>query len=260
MMHSLSLKGLRVLNTRAQQQAKTLASLIEKHQGISVPLPILLISPLDASVWIEQLTAIPDIHKAIFTSVNAVECFFNGIRQKDRERLRLIQVYAVGSATQQALKKQQIFAQCPTIHNSEAVVSLPSLLQIQNEIIVIIKGLEGRCVISTSLRQRNAEIHEVAVYQRHTNWAIEKQCESIWRNDAVDIILGSSQFVIDALFSVFNEEGRQWLRGKPWIVYSQRLMKAAQKIGVRCVYISEHQQLIKCLAHFNQGLLHDQKQ
>ena len=255
----LSLNGLRVLNTRAAHQAQLLEQQITMHQGSCIPLPILHIEPIEPPQGLDKLQNTACIDKAIFTSVNAVECFFQAAKKHGFDFPASIETFAIGSATQQALSHYKISALCAEKHSSEGLLNHPSFIKIKDQAIIIIKGAGGRTLLSQTLRQRKAQVNDIIVYQRRKNFSVSQLCERIWQNDAVDIILGSSQFVIETLFSCFNEEGKRWLCGKPWVVFSERLMRTAQKMGVRCVIVSEHQQLIKRLSQFSQGLVHDKK-
>lgn len=254
-----NLSGLRVLNTRAPHQAKKLNAQIAAAQGISVPLPVFHIKSLEPEQWVHTLPALESISIAIFTSVNAVTSFFQGLDKYQYKWPGSIQVFAIGSATAEALKTHQISAAFPEQSDSEHLLALPLLTNLKRASVLIIKGHEGRPLIRDTLEQKKIILHEVSVYERQPNSAGKDQFTGIWQNDAVDIILGTSQFAIETLFSFANNKGKEWLRSKPWLVLSQRLKEITAQSGVKNVWVSEPRNLLKTLYQFRQGLMHEKE-
>lgn len=257
---SCHLNGLRVLNTRPEHQATPLNTLISSAQGVAVPLPLMKIKPLDAGRWIQTLPPLESLALAIFTSVNAVNVFFEGFHLHRRHWPLTLQTIAIGHSTAQALKNHGITALFPMQHDSEHLLSLPPFARINRQSVLIIKGEHGRQLIQQTLKQNNVILYETAVYRRERNHSLADQCESIWQNDAVDIILGTSQFSIETLFSLVSKDGKKWLRNKPWIVFSQRLKDLTQQMGGQNIWVSENSRLLETLYQFSQGLTNDHKE
>ena len=254
-----NLSGIRILNTRAPHQAKKLNAQIAAAQGIPVPLPVFQLKSLEPEKWVHTLPALESISVAIFTSVNAVTSFFRGLDKYRYKWPCSIRVFAIGSATAEALKTHQISAAFPEQSDSEHLLALPLLTTLKHASVLIIKGLEGRPLIRETLQQKKIVLHEVSVYERLPNPDIKDKFSGIWQNDAVDIILGTSQFTIETLFSFANNEGKEWLRSKPWLVLSQRLKEIIGQTGVKNVWVSKPKDLLKTLHQFRQGLMHEQK-
>jgi len=251
-MHKVhTLEKLRVLNTRPQQQASSLAQAIEDAGGVSINLPLLEIKPTEI-IWNKNLN---NIYAAIFTSPNAVHAFFASISpQIWPHKIKLL---AIGQGTAQALMQHGLPAPtCPKQPNSEHLLMLDALhtLQIQNKKILLIKGLGGRTLINTALTARGADVSILDVYQRMLPNHHKKRIQTLWYQDAVDIILITSETALVHLFKLFEpfgEEARAWLCSKPYVVISERLRKAAYERGIHTVIVSSYERIIHQLLSYS---------
>lgn len=258
-MSAEKLKGLRVLNTRPVGQAEEWSFAIEQAGGVVVACPALAIVAT-TTAWLKALPPLESIKHAIFISANAVHYYFIALQQAGLIWPALIQVIAIGQATTRALIAWGIRVDwVPTTADSEHVINLPSLQQIAEQSILLVKGEGGRAVIAETLRQRGAKLHSMDVYRRVPPTFSPQQVESLWRNDAVDIILFTSHFAMQNVFTLFGEQANAWLCDKPCIVLSKRLAAAAQALGIKKSIISSPEKLIDALHQFNLGLVHDNR-
>ena len=107
--------GIRVLVTRARDQAGELSELLVRHGAEPVEAPLIRIEPPDD--WSEADAALSDLSgfdHVVFTSGNAVEAFFTRLidRGLDARALGGVRVAAVGGATAGALRSRGIEADC----------------------------------------------------------------------------------------------------------------------------------------------------
>jgi uroporphyrinogen-III synthase len=70
---------------------------------------------------------------------------------------------------------------------------------------------------------------------------------SLWHNDAVDIILLTSEQSMHHLFKLFNPEAHRWLQSKPWLVISNRLAQSASLLGIKKITICHPNRIIDSL-------------
>ncbi|MDF1827036.1 MAG: uroporphyrinogen-III synthase [Legionellaceae bacterium] len=243
-MHNLN--HLRVLNTRPEQQASSLTQAIEEAGGISVNLPLLEIKPIPIKINLNH------IHAAIFTSPNAVHCFFASLASQHWPHE--IQYFAIGQGTADALMHYGLSsATCPQEANSEHLLMLDALQykQIQHKNILLIKGQGGRTLIQTALSARGAEVDIREVYQRVLPHHSKKRIETLWHEDAVDIILITSETALVHLFELFAKQAHAWLCSKPYVVISERLRQAAHKRGIKTVLVSSYDRIIHQLLSYS---------
>lgn len=165
---------------------------------------------------------------------------------------KTIQVIAIGQATAKVLQQYHIRVDhLPVQADSEHLLQLDSCQHLQNQQILLIKGEGGRMTISDTLRARGAQLLSVAVYKRSFPHSLSKLAHSLWQDDAVDIILFTSEQAIHHIVSLFGEEGRGWLCKKPCIVISDRLAKVAMELGMQTILVSRYDMLMSTLADYN---------
>ena len=250
----MNLDGLRILNTRPAHQNEALSKAIKKAQGVSIELPAIAIEPT-ANTWLKDLPDLSTITQAIFISTNAVHYFFEQIPQHGLVWPQTIKTTAVGQATAHALEALTIHVdQVPEEADSEHLLELPSFQQVKEQLILLIKGQGGRGTISDTLLHRGATLIALDVYSRVFPQALSKQAHSLWQDDAVDIILFTSQQSIYNIFNLFGEEARPWLCNKPCIVLSHRLTHIAMDMGIQRIIESRYDRLMNTLADYHKRM------
>ncbi len=251
-----TLNGLRILNTRPLAQGQKLTHAIQRAGGISIPLPMLHIesTPTD---WLEQLPPVEQIDQCIFTSTNAVHHFFSGLAQKNLILSTTTLFTAIGSTSAQALNTYGIEkVNIPSCADSEHLLELAHLQNVKGQTILLIKGEKGRGLIPEKLIQREANLIELDVYRRLLPKTCQTDCKTLWQNNAVDIILLTSEESLQNLFVLFGPEAKSWLCHKPCIVISDRLKQAATSLGMQSVLVCAYVDILNTL----QGLVDEQHQ
>lgn len=246
-----SLQGLRVLNTRPVKQAEDLTQAIQAAGGISIALPALSIeaTPND---WLTAMPPLVSSHQAIFISANAVDYFFDLLKTASITWPTHIRVTAIGKATAAALAKQGITVHhIPIVADSEHLLTLDSLQAIENQTILLIKGCGGRPVIAEGLLARGANLIPLTVYNRVHPEEKPEFTSSVWQDDVVDIILITSQQVMQHLFTLFAEDAREWLINKPCLVISARLAEMATSLGIKTIITCPYDEIISTLICYN---------
>lgn len=208
-----------LLNTRPENQNHALTQAIQAQGGKVIECPML------------QIEAIPFDYTAsstyaIFISANAVKYFFQ------TQKNHFTQVFAVGHQTAYELTKHGIKAITPEIADSEHLLQLPELQEIQNISIMIIKGIGGRNLLHDTLTHRGARVINLNVYQRLSPKITPSELKHLWKNNPINTILWTSQQSITQMLSLLDEEGKQWLsQQKIWVI-SERLSDIAQSYGI----------------------------
>lgn len=244
---SNSLNGLRILNTRPKNQALILSQLIQQAEGISIECPTLEIIKSDTD-WIHELPDLNDVDFAIFISANAVEYCFNEFNKNKLQWPQHIYVIAIGQGTAKTLHHHQIKVDnIPLVPNSEHVLALVNAQQVPHKRVLLFKGEGGRAVIEEGLNKKQAQLSIFKVYQRIMPSIDCYYINSLWRNDAVDIILLTSEQSMQNLFKLFSQEAHPWLQEKPCLVISERLAQAASLLGIKNITISHPNRIIDTL-------------
>lgn len=246
-----SLHGLRVLNTRPLKQGEALTKAIQSAGGVSIALPALKIEAT-AIDWLTHMPSVATIHQAIFISANAVDYFFDALNSAKIVWPEKVVVTAIGSATGAALVRHGITVHhLPIIADSEHLLTLDSLQMIKDQTIILVKGCGGRPLIAENLIERGAHLTFLMVYRSGYPEEKPEYINSVWQDDAVDIILITSQQAMHHLFTLFADDGREWLINKPWLVISGRLAKMASLLGIKTIITSDYDDVLDTLISYN---------
>lgn len=248
------LKGLRVLNTRPHQQNLPLAQQLQAAQADSIYFPVLEITAADKQ-WLNLLPDLECVDSALFISANAVNYCFSILADHQISWPQHIKIIAIGQGTARALAHYNIrIDDLPAAPDSEHVLDLPSLQQIEGQSVLLFKGEGGREVIEQALLAQKARLTMLAVYQRSIPDYPPEFINSLWHDDAVDIILLTSEQSIKNLFTLFGKEAHAWLCGKPCLVISKRLADIAVLAGIKKIIISHPNHMMDALFDYYQGI------
>jgi uroporphyrinogen-III synthase len=244
-----SLNGIRVLNTRARHQAHALSEAITGAGGIPIELPLLSIKPTDPS-WQQTLPELIHVDVAIFVSPNAVHAFFKHISPAVWPAS--IKIFALGQGTHNALKTYGITPYAsPKQADSEHLLMLIQLdlKKYPAQTCLLIKGVGGRVYLQHELTKQGITVYQFDVYQRTLPTPDDNLITSLWYEDAVDIILITSETALKHLFILFDEDKKPWLCNKTCLVISKRLEQAARAKGIKNIIISPYACIIDALIH-----------
>lgn len=142
--------------------------------------------------------------------------------------------FAVGQATRDALQQIGIQAlEAPQeCQQTEGLLQLPQLQQIQGKQIVIIRGVGGREALAEQLTARGAKVVYWEVYQRVTPLLDGNTVCLQWLAFGIDTIVVTSGEVLDNLFNLVPKELFAWLRSCHIIVPSIRVEAQARAFGM----------------------------
>lgn len=142
--------------------------------------------------------------------------------------------FSVGQATCQALQQVGVSAlEAPQeCQQTEGLLQLPQLQQIQGKQIVIIRGVGGREALAEQLTARGAKVTYWEVYQRVTP-ALDGHTICLhWQTFGIDTIVVTSGEVLDNLINLVPKELFAWLRSCHIIVPSNRVEAQARAFGM----------------------------
>lgn len=213
-------------------------------------MPAIEIKPTPNS-WLSTIPNLNLVNQIIFTSANAVQYFIAELNKSYVNLPEKIIITAIGKASAQRLKELDVIVhQIPDSADSENLLALPNMQKINQQQILLVKGLGGRELIENELNNRLAKVIPVIVYERCMPIINDEYINSIWRNNLVDIILFTSYQSMQNIFRLFGDEAKDWLINKPCIVISQRLAMEARSLGLRNVIIAAYNDILATLKGF----------
>lgn len=140
-------------------------------------------------------------------------------------------VIAVGSATKSALQSLNIQAITPTRHDSDGILALPELTNVDGQHIIIIRGDGGRELLAEQLMLRGAKVDYFESYQRV--W-IKHSADLLdtWQQQQINCIIVTSNALLQSIVHLITDERSFWKTQCLWIVASARIAESARKHGI----------------------------
>jgi len=231
---SNELQGITVLVTRPVHQAEPFCRLVEEAGGKTIRFPVIEIQAiaLDAA-------ASDAIQKAsdclIFISANAVRLGIEAINDVMPERLKQSRIMAIGKATAHELESRGVKPDLvpPSPYNSEALLGMPEMQEVNGRRYTIIKGKGGRTYLMEQLRARGAVVNEVDIYVRtkpqQSNTVLTELIEAQRVIVSITSVKG-----LHYLFEMASVEQAEWLkRHAQFLVPGKRVADAIHDLHIQ---------------------------
>jgi uroporphyrinogen-III synthase len=162
------LVGVRVLVGRTKSQAPALSRLLQQRGATVIEIPFIEIRPPHS--WNELDRALQNLNTydwLILTSVNGVKPLLSRMEHLalGAQKLRRIQVAAIGPATKAALQQRNVkVAVTPREYIAEAVVEALRD-RVANKRVLLVRAQQARDVIPRELKNAGAEVDVVPAYE-----------------------------------------------------------------------------------------------
>jgi uroporphyrinogen-III synthase len=139
--------------------------------------------------------------------------------------------FAVGDSTANQLRDTGIAPIVPQKYSSEGLLELPGLKSIQQQRVLIVRGLGGRETLKQALIKRGAVVDYLEVYKRSENhWSGE-----IVTPFEVDKLLATIVYSAESLM-IFDRQISDAVRHLPLLVPSSRVAGIARERGFTRVF------------------------
>jgi len=231
---SAPLDGIGVIVTRPQRQAAGLAQKIAAVGATPLIWPAIVILPPDDRGPLERAhAALSSYDIAVFVSANAAEY---GVPDPARWPPSL-RVFAPGPGTAQALASVGLaHARIPiTTFDSEGLLALPELRDVNGKRVLIFRGQSGRALLGRALVQRGAHVDYVSCYRRAAPSSGAEGLIQALRDRRAHALTLSSSEGIDNLLAAVGLDGRVLLERIPAFVPHPRVAEHARAAGIRAV-------------------------
>lgn len=223
-----------LLLIRPQRQEDQLLSMLENTGAQVTHIPVMNIESVGESQQIKsQILELDNFHKAIFVSGNAAEL---GLQWVDKYWPMYpvgIEYFAVGERTAALLKEADIDALHPAgRQNSEELLQLEQLQQLENQRVIIFRGVGGREILAETLTARGARVEYCELYRR----VIDSQQLALAQQQSTDCLIAHSGELIQAM----GEAEDTGFANTAVVVPSERVAAVATALGYRRVISAEN--------------------
>lgn len=237
---SKPLTGISILVTRPAHQADGLAARIRFAGGNPVLFPVLEILDIgDQRPLLNLVARLDEFDLAIFISPNAANKAMSLIQAK-RSLPPTLKVAAVGQGTTKALRNFGINEVItPALRfDSEALLEMTELHQVQGKRVVIFRGDSGRELLGDSLLKRGAELEYAECYRRVKPVTDATSLLHAWARSELNAITITSSEGLRNLFDMVGESGQTWFKKTPLFVSHERITETARKLGLTQVILT----------------------
>jgi uroporphyrinogen III methyltransferase/synthase len=213
--------GVRVLVTRAAEQAESLAQALRERGAAAIELPMIRIEPpRDAAPLTAAVQALRSYHWLVFTSQNGVRAFFAELARQgfDSRQLHGLRIAAIGPSTAEALEPYGVRADLvPSSFRGEALAE--SMLREQGDTmqgvrVLLPRAAVARDVLPETLRAAGASVDVVEAYRTEgaTPEAAAYLRQLIERKE-LDVIAFTASSTVQHTLAAIGEDAAQRLQG-----------------------------------------------
>lgn len=232
---SLPLAGRCILVTRPALQAAALAQKIRDAGGEAWLFPAIQIQSVSDDTLTTQIDRLHEYDAAIFISPNVAQHGLAAVRAR-RKFPPDVRVFALGPGTARALADAGLpDATQPDGQDTEALLALPQLQSVNNQRIVIFRGVGGRELLADMLKARGATVEYAECYRRICPVADAAPLLRQWSSGGVHAVTITSAETLHNLGTLLGETGRAYLRTTPIFAPHEKIAEAARQHGIRQV-------------------------
>ena len=235
------LNGKRVLVTRPAHQAENLCRLIEEQEGTAIRFPALdIVSRDDTSEITKTLANLDRFQWVVFISANAVN-FALKANDGRMGRLKSVRYAAVGRSTAQAMAAAGLPVDLvpESGYNSEALLAMPQMQQVEGQNCLIVRGEGGREELANALRSRGANVEYLEVYKRIIPDIDNSEAFKQLEQNRPDVITITSGEALQNLLIMLGSGNHKLVSAIPLVVVSDRIGCAAAEMGFKRITVAD---------------------
>ena len=237
---SWSMRGRRVLVTRAAAQADSLVERLRPLSAEVIRLPTIEIQQADPQPVDEAIRRLAGGHYDIvaLTSVNGVSQLWEAIQRQglDSRALTSARVAAIGSETAGALEAHGITADIvPTTFTSGALAAALTQNDLQGQRVLLARASQANQLLNDWLCEAGAEVDDVALYHVVTPTAAQDGLDELARG--VDVVTLTSPSTARGLVNLAGS--RVNLDSLRTVCIGPVTAAAARQLGLRVVGVAE---------------------
>ena len=251
-MPDLPLAGCGIAITRPVEQADALKEGILRAGGTPIAFPLLAIVPLEAyEVFDGVVETLPQCDWIVFISSNAVQQAMPRIAARFPQLPPKLRFAAIGPATAQELTRYGVeLVLTPAARfDSESLLALPELQDMQQQRVLIVRGVGGRELLADTLRERGADVAFAECYRRVNPQPDAGKLPELWQNGRLHALVVTSSEALRNLLQLAQDA--RWLKDIRVCVNHARIAEAASAHGLKVALADApgDTAMLQCLIH-----------
>ena len=223
-----------VLVTRPAGQQGALVEALESAGFSTHHAPLIEVCPFDEPDAQQRsvLLGLCDFQHVIFVSRNAIRHGMNWIDDHWPQHPVGIHWYTVGDSSARLLSDYGLQALTPDSEmSSEGLLRLPSLDQVDDQRVLIIKGEGGRTLLRDTLESRGARVEELAVYRRTVPSYAPGELVERLLGCGCELVLLSSGEGLHNMVSLLDDAALEKAHQLTLVVPGERVAEQARELG-----------------------------
>lgn len=242
-----------VLVTRPDERGQQLVDMLAKAGVVAIHLPLFNIEAGAELNGLPNKFAQLKVGDYVFAvSKSAVDFADKALKNTGFVWRDDLQYFTVGQGTAQHFAMTTTLAvHYPTTQeNSEGVLQLAAMQNLQGKTILILRGNGGRELLSEQAQQRGANVEIVECYRRESIVYNSTEQTSLCKRAGVQTIVATSAEILTQLVDFIPQNEHNWLKSCQLITVSERISHLAQALGWQNVIVSpraDNQTLLQTL-------------
>lgn len=226
-----ALVGVHIAVTRPPEQATKLTASIEAEGGQVISFPLLDIKGLEnLDDFHAAVTPLSQFDWAIFISSNAVQHGMPLLQQAGiPPGLKFAAIGPTTAASLQGFGIAEVLTPSERF-DSEALLALPALQQMQSQRVLIVRGVGGREVLADTLKQRGAEVVFGECYRRVNPQSNAHVLAKAYDEGKLQGVIVTSSEALRFLLELAQDGA--WLQAAPLFVNHARIAEQAKAAGL----------------------------
>ena len=209
--------GKRIMVTRTREQASDLVAALEGYGAECLEYSTIQVNPLDSyAILDEELERLNEYHWILFSSMNAVQYFFDRLYAKglDARNLKGPHVAAVGRATADFLLHYGIVADLiPATYTAEGMAESLLDFGVEGRNVLIPRALKAREFLPETLRGAGARVTVAPVYQNVPPQGSKEELRAELESGKVNMVTFTSSSTVINFLAMIDATTPEELKG-----------------------------------------------
>lgn len=230
-----------VLVTRPDERGKQLVEMLQQAGIVALHLPLFTLEAGSELIQLPtKLTQLNAADYVFLVSKSAVDFADKTLKDTGFHWREDLHFFTVGHRTAQhfSCQSERNVRYPITMENSEGLLALPEMRNLQGKQILVLRGNGGRDYFREQAELRGASVEYVECYRREPIAYNAEEQTDICKRSGVQTIVATSLDIVQALLDFVPESEQVWLKSCTLVTVSTRIADVAKKAGWAQVVIS----------------------